>query len=182
MTLMCFAATSPGRTSSPLRTSLRSLQAVRNSRSLETDDCHPDDQTTYPSPGLDLFPHIKYPEISSANRDTSSTLIAMKNSRCVPGGSSARMGMSCWSSSLSAASMNSNGSLHSVRDSSVQIPTMKRLQRSQSLSPCRIPHPARKYLSVHGRVFATPERSTTVAWGRHMPSTQRWKVSLVNSW
>ncbi|KAM7374180.1 hypothetical protein PAMP_006854 [Pampus punctatissimus] len=129
-------ATSPGRTRSPLRTSLRSLQAVRNSRSLETDDCHPDDQITYPPQG-------------------------------------SKMGMSCWSSSLSSASMIPNDSLHSVRDSSVRMTAIKKLQRSQSLSPCRIPHPVRGYLSVHGRVFATPERSTPVAWGRHMPSIQR---------
>lgn len=35
-----------GRTRSPLRTSLRTLQAVRNSRSLEADDCQPTEQTT----------------------------------------------------------------------------------------------------------------------------------------
>lgn len=52
--LMCFAATSPGRTRSPLRTSLRSLQAVRNSRSLETDECQPaDSQITQPASGMD---------------------------------------------------------------------------------------------------------------------------------
>ncbi|XP_037603770.1 LOW QUALITY PROTEIN: SLAIN motif-containing protein-like [Sebastes umbrosus] len=39
-------ATSPGRTRSPLRTSLRSLQAVRNSRSLDTDNCPSADQIT----------------------------------------------------------------------------------------------------------------------------------------
>lgn len=54
--LMCFTATSPGRTRSPLRTSLRSLQAVRNSRSLEIEDYQPaDSQITYPLSGLDLF-------------------------------------------------------------------------------------------------------------------------------
>lgn len=54
--LMCFTATSPGRTRSPLRTSLRSLQAVRNSRSLETEDYQPvASQTTSPLSGLDLF-------------------------------------------------------------------------------------------------------------------------------
>ncbi|KAM7397821.1 hypothetical protein PAMA_005919 [Pampus argenteus] len=129
-------AQNQGRTRSPLRTSLRSLQAVRNSRSLETDDHHPDDQITYPPPG-------------------------------------SKMRMSCWSPSLSSASMNSNGSLHSVRDASVRVTAVKKLQRSQSLSPCRIPHPVRGYLSVHGRVFATPERSTPIAWGGDMPSTQR---------
>ncbi|XP_068456231.1 SLAIN motif-containing protein-like [Clinocottus analis] len=44
-------ASSPGRTRSPLGTSLRSLQAVRNSRSLDTDDCLSADQITYPASG-----------------------------------------------------------------------------------------------------------------------------------
>lgn len=57
--LRCFAATSPGRTRSPLRTSLRSLQAVRNSRSSETDDCHPADQILHLSSGLDVSSHLK---------------------------------------------------------------------------------------------------------------------------
>ncbi|TNN88684.1 hypothetical protein EYF80_001016 [Liparis tanakae] len=48
MSLMCFAASSPGRTRSPLGTSLRSLQAVRNSRSLDTDDCLSADHVCYP--------------------------------------------------------------------------------------------------------------------------------------
>lgn len=53
------AAASPGRTRSPLRTSLRSLQAVRNSRSLDIDDCQPADQTAYLPSGLDqLFVFI----------------------------------------------------------------------------------------------------------------------------
>lgn len=47
------AAAAPGRTRSPLRTSLRSLQAVRNSRSLDIDDCQPADQTAYLPSGLD---------------------------------------------------------------------------------------------------------------------------------
>ncbi|XP_076606100.1 uncharacterized protein LOC143332485 isoform X2 [Chaetodon auriga] len=133
-------ATSPGRTRSPLRTSLRSLQAVRNSRSLETDDYQPaDSQITYPPSGA----------------------------------SSVRKQSSCWSPSLSAASINSRGSSHSSRDSSDRTAAVKRLQRSQSVSPCRIPHPAKGYLSVHGRIFASPERSTTVAWARNVPSTQR---------
>ncbi|CAK6953663.1 SLAIN motif-containing protein-like [Scomber scombrus] len=132
-------ATSPGRTGTPLRTSLRSLQAVRNSRSLEIDDYQPDDQMTYPPPGV----------------------------------SSAKMGMSCWSSSLSTASMNSNGSLNSMRDSSERVTAMKKLQRSQSLSPSRIPH--RGHLSAHGRVFAAHllPKATTVAWGRDTQFTQR---------
>ncbi|XP_044079643.1 SLAIN motif-containing protein-like [Siniperca chuatsi] len=133
-------ATSPGRTRSPLRTSLRSLQAVRNSRSLEINDCQP------------AYSHITYPP---------------------SGASLVKKGASCWSPSLSAASMNSNGSLHSVRDSSVRTTAMERLQRSQSVSPCRIPHPAKGYLSVNGRVFASPERLTTAGWARNVPSTQR---------
>ncbi|XP_026185202.1 SLAIN motif-containing protein-like [Mastacembelus armatus] len=131
-------AQSRGRTQSPLRTSLRSLQAVRNSRSLETDDCHPDDQITYPPSGI----------------------------------TSTRMLSGCWSPSVSAASVDSSGLSHSVRDSPVRTTAIKRLQKSQSLSPCRIPHPAKGYLSVHARVFASPERSTTVAWARNAPSTQ----------
>ncbi|XP_070839787.1 SLAIN motif-containing protein-like isoform X1 [Chaetodon trifascialis] len=133
-------ATSPGRTRSPLRTSLRSLQAVRNSRSLETDDYQPaDSQITYPPSGA----------------------------------SSVRKQSSCWSPSLSAASINSKGSSRTARDSSDRTAAVKRLQRSQSVSPCRIPHPAKGYLSVHGRIFASPERSTTVAWARNVPSNQR---------
>ncbi|XP_050934758.1 SLAIN motif-containing protein-like [Lates calcarifer] len=139
-------ATSPGRTRSPLRTSLRSLQAVRNSRSLETDDCHPADQILHLSSGV----------------------------------SSTRMGSSCWSPSLSAASMNSSVSLRSGKGSSIQVPAMKRVQRSQSLSPCRIPHPAKGYLTVRDRVFASPERPTTVAWARNAPSAHLRKTSLVN--
>ncbi|XP_074467951.1 SLAIN motif-containing protein-like [Sebastes fasciatus] len=127
-------ATSPGRTRSPLRTSLRSLQAVRNSRSLDTDNCPSADQITDPPSGA----------------------------------SSVKKGLSCWSPSLCAAPMNSNGSLHSARDSSDRATAVRRLLRSQSLSPCRIPH-----LSVHGRVFASPDRSTSEAWGRNVPSTQR---------
>uniref|UniRef100_A0A8P4KR91 SLAIN motif-containing protein-like n=2 Tax=Dicentrarchus labrax TaxID=13489 RepID=A0A8P4KR91_DICLA len=118
---------SPGRTRSPLRTSLRSLQAVRNSRSLDTEDYQPaDSQIPYPPSGVS-----------------------------------------------SATSMNSNGLLHSVRESSDRTAAVKRLQRSQSVSPCRIPHSAKGYLSVHGRVFASPDRSTSVAWARNVPSTQR---------
>ncbi|XP_078122234.1 SLAIN motif-containing protein-like [Sander vitreus] len=111
-------ATSPGRTRSPLRTSLRSLQAVRNSRCLDNNNWQSADQITYPP------------------------------------------------------SAPSNSSLHSVRDSSDPTTAVKRLLRSQSLSPCRIPHPAKGYLSVNGRVFASPERSTITAWGRNVPFTQ----------
>ncbi|KAM6907141.1 SLAIN motif-containing protein-like [Xenentodon cancila] len=136
---------SPGRTRSPLQTSLRSLQAVRNSRSLETDDRPPAGQM--------------FPPLSETN--------------CFPGGSSTRIRSCCGSSSLSSASLNSSSLMHSMKDSSDRISAMKRLQRSQSLSPCRIPHPAKGYLSLHGRVFASPERPTTAAWGRHFPSIQQ---------
>ncbi|XP_031176002.1 SLAIN motif-containing protein-like isoform X3 [Sander lucioperca] len=112
------AATSPGRTRSPLRTSLRSLQAVRNSRCLDNNNWQSADQITYPP------------------------------------------------------SAPSNSSLHSVRDSLDPTTAVKRLLRSQSLSPCRIPHPAKGYLSVNGCVFASPERSTITAWGRSVPFTQ----------
>ncbi|XP_032389876.1 SLAIN motif-containing protein-like isoform X2 [Etheostoma spectabile] len=112
-------ATSPGRTRSPLRTSLRSLQAVRNSRCLDNTNWQSADQITYPP------------------------------------------------------SAPSNSSLHSVRDSSDRTTAVKRLLRSQSLSPCRIPHPAKGYLSANGRVFASPERSTIEAWGRGVPFPQR---------
>ncbi|XP_035522795.1 SLAIN motif-containing protein-like [Morone saxatilis] len=118
-------ATSPARPRSPLRTSLRSLQAVRNSRSLETEDYQPADS------------QIPYPP------------------------------------SVSATSINSNGLLHSARESSDRTAAVKRLQRSQSVSPCRIPHSAKGYLSIHGRIFASPDRSTSVAWARNVPSTQR---------
>lgn len=77
------------------------------------------------------------------------------------GASSVRQGSRCWSPLLS------------VRDSSDRMSAVKRMQRSQSASPCRIPHPANGYLSVHGRVFASPDRSTTVAWGRNVSSTRR---------
>ncbi|XP_047185749.1 SLAIN motif-containing protein-like [Scophthalmus maximus] len=50
-------ATSAGRTRSPARTSLRSLQAVRNSRSLDTDDCITADQISHPPSGLNLLTH-----------------------------------------------------------------------------------------------------------------------------
>ncbi|XP_035034591.1 SLAIN motif-containing protein-like isoform X2 [Hippoglossus stenolepis] len=126
---------SAGRTGSPVRTSLRSLQAVRNSRSFETDDYLPAHQTA--------------PTASGA--------------------SSARMGPSSWSPSLSPASVSSS----SARDHLVRIAAMKRPQRSQSLSPCRIAQSAKVYLSRHGRVFASPERSTPLAWVRYAPHAQQ---------
>ncbi|XP_029029263.1 SLAIN motif-containing protein-like [Betta splendens] len=130
-------ATSTARTRSPLRTSLRSLQAVRNSRSLETDDWHPADHTDCSPPG------VSYTKEGSSG--------------CSP--------------SLSAASRDSSGLLPSVRDS-VRTAAIKGLHRSQSLSPCRIPHAAKAHLSLHGRVFASSERSTTVAWTRNTPPAQ----------
>ncbi|KAM3601936.1 uncharacterized protein V6R79_021574 [Siganus canaliculatus] len=132
---------SPTRTSSPLRTSLRSLQAVRNSRSLDVYDYQPDSPVTSPASDFDA--------------------------------SSPRRGPDSWSPSSPAASVISRGSFRSVRDSSDRTAAVKRLHRSQSVSPCRIPHPAKTHLSVHGRVFASPERLSTVAWGRNAPSTQR---------
>ncbi|KAK9536355.1 hypothetical protein VZT92_006142 [Zoarces viviparus] len=111
-------ATSPVRTRSPMRTSLRSLQAVRNSRSLDTDDCQSADPIPYPP----------------------------------------------------SAPMNHNRLLNSVRVSSDRTTAVL---RSQSLSPSRIPHPAKGYLPVHGRVFASTDRSASVAWGRNVPFTQR---------
>lgn len=55
VTLTCFAGAPADRTRSPLRTSLRSLQAVRNSRSLDISDsdCQPADPVTHAPSGLD---------------------------------------------------------------------------------------------------------------------------------
>ncbi|KAK1882790.1 SLAIN motif-containing protein-like [Dissostichus eleginoides] len=124
-------ATSPDRTRTPLRTSLRSLQAVRNSRSLDTEDCQFLDHITSTASGASSVSNVS----------------------------------GCWSPSLSSAAMISNSSLHAVRAS-------ERLLRSHSLSPSRIPHPAKGHLSDHGRIFASPDRSTSMAWGRNVPSTQ----------
>ncbi|CAB1422026.1 unnamed protein product [Pleuronectes platessa] len=123
------------RTGSPVRTSLRSLQAVRNSRSLETDEYVPAHQTA--------------PTASGA--------------------SSARMGSSSQSPSLSAASVNPS----SAREHLVRIAAMKRPQRTQSLSPGRIAQSAKVYLSRHGRFFASPERSTPPVWARYAPHAQQ---------
>ncbi|XP_060911453.1 SLAIN motif-containing protein-like [Labrus mixtus] len=126
-------ATSTGRTR---QTSLRSLQAVRNNRSLDTDGCGPADQDSHPTSGPP-------PAIT---------------------------GSGFWSPSRSGAQKNSSGSVHSGVDVSAR---MKKQQRSQSASPCRIPHSAMGYLSFSGRVFASPERSASLAWGRNVPSTRR---------
>nr|XP_054586568.1 SLAIN motif-containing protein-like [Nothobranchius furzeri] len=127
---------SSDRTRSPLRTSLRSLQAVRNSRSLETDDSG----------------QIAYPP-----SDVSST--------CVES--------SCGSPLLSGAPLKPNNPTPLMRVTSARITAMRRLQRSHSLSPSRIAHPVKGYLSACGRVFASPERATTAAWGRPAASVQR---------
>nr|XP_040036594.1 SLAIN motif-containing protein-like isoform X1 [Gasterosteus aculeatus aculeatus] len=123
-------AASTGRTRWPLGTSLRSLQAVRNSRSLDTDDCHLADPIAYP------------PSVAP----------------------------SCRSPSRSAAPVKHNRRLHSVRESSDGSGVAL---RSQSLSPCRIPTPAKGHRPDHRRVFASPNRSTSVARGRNVPFT--WK-------
>ncbi|MEQ2230960.1 hypothetical protein ILYODFUR_034557 [Ilyodon furcidens] len=127
------------RTRSPRQTSLRSLQAVRNSRSLETVDYQPAGQTNH-------------------------------HSLVLP---SSRTGSSHGAASPSAASLNSSNVACLMRDSSDRITALKRPQRSQSLSPSRIANPSKGYLSVHGRVFASPERPTTVAWGKHVSPIQR---------
>ncbi|MEQ2265752.1 hypothetical protein XENORESO_012039 [Xenotaenia resolanae] len=127
------------RTRSPRQTSLRSLQAVRNSRSLETVDYQPAGQTNH-------------------------------HSLVLP---SSRTGSSHGAASPSAASLNSSNMACLMRDSSDRITALKRPQRSQSLSPSRIANPSKGYLSVHGRVFASPERPTTVAWGKHASPIQR---------
>ncbi|XP_054610578.1 SLAIN motif-containing protein-like isoform X2 [Dunckerocampus dactyliophorus] len=131
------------RTDSPLRTSLRSLQAVRNSRSLDTDDYLAAHQTA--------------------------------NAFLPSGVSSSRMGRTCKSSSLPAAPMNSKDSSasHSEKRLPVQKTAMREVQRSQSLSPCRLPHSAKRYLSFTSCVYASPERPTTTAWGSNVPSTRR---------
>ncbi|AWP00215.1 putative SLAIN motif-containing protein-like [Scophthalmus maximus] len=122
-------ATSAGRTRSPARTSLRSLQAVRNSRSLDTEDCITADQISHPPSGV----------------------------------SSTKMGSSSWSPSLAP----------SVRDPSVRMAAMKRPERSQSHSPSRITQSAKGYLSRHGRVFASYEKSSPVAWTSSAPYSHR---------
>ncbi|XP_047463223.1 SLAIN motif-containing protein-like isoform X2 [Mugil cephalus] len=128
---------SPNKTRPPLQTSLRSLQAVRNSRSLEGDDCQPPDQSIYPPPGVSP---------------------------------STRTGQSCRPTPLSLAPPNSSSSM---TGSSVRATAMRKLQRSHSLSPCRLPLSAKGYMSSHGRVFASPDRPIATAWARHAPSIQR---------
>ncbi|CAM9312668.1 unnamed protein product, partial [Lampetra planeri] len=67
----------------------------------------------------------------------------------------------------------SSGAPPTARDASAQVMAVKRLHRSQSLSPGRFTQCAKSYLSAHGRVFASPERSTNVAWGRNVPAARR---------
>ncbi|CAG5875420.1 unnamed protein product [Menidia menidia] len=128
-----------GRTRSPLRTSLRSLQAVRNSRSLEKDDCQPVGQFSH---------HLR-------------------------GVTATRAGLTFGSLPPSPASPDPSRVSRLRTDSPVRLTAVKKLERSQSLSPCRIPNPAKGYLSANGRVFASPERPATAAWGRHMTYAQR---------
>ncbi|XP_054899988.1 SLAIN motif-containing protein-like [Poeciliopsis prolifica] len=124
---------SPGQMRSPLQTSLRSLQAVRNSRSLEVDVSQPAGQSN------------RHPPVVPSPR-------------------------TAWSR---AAYLNSSDVTCSMRESPDRITAVKRLQRSQSLSPSRMAHPSKGYLSVRGRVFASPDRVSTAAWGRHASSIQR---------
>ncbi|XP_032431866.1 SLAIN motif-containing protein-like [Xiphophorus hellerii] len=124
---------SPGRMRSPLQTSLRSLQAVRNSRSLEVDVSQPAGHSNHHPP-------------------------------VVPSSTTA---------SSRAAYLNSSDVSSLMRESPDRITAVKRPQRSQSLSPSRIAHPSKGYLSVRGRVFASPDRVSTAAWGRHASSIQR---------
>ncbi|KAM4726535.1 SLAIN motif-containing protein-like isoform 2-T2 [Anableps anableps] len=130
---------SPDRTRSPLQTSLRSLQAVRNSRSLEIDVNKPAGKANH------------HPPVVPSSRTASSNAAV----------------------SHLTAYLNSSNVTCLMGDSPEGITAMKRLQRSQSLSPSRIPNPSKGYLSVRGQVFASPERMTTAAWGRHASSIQR---------
>lgn len=182
--LMCLKATPPGMTKSPLGTSLRSLQAVRNSRSLETDDYQPaDSQITYPASGLDTFLRNKINENKIKIRKKNILSSNMTAGKCYKSFAcktnnihqlfSTEKSSSCWSPSLSAASRGSRGFFHSVKDSLDRASAVKRAQRSHSASPCRIPNPAKVHLSVHGRVYASPDRSSAIAWARGVPSTWR---------
>lgn len=68
-----------------------------------------------------------------------------------------KLGSRLWSP-LSGVSMKPMAMLHLMGDPA------KRLQRSQSASPCRLPHSAKSHLSINGRVFASPERSSAPGW------------------
>ncbi|XP_061903889.1 SLAIN motif-containing protein-like isoform X1 [Entelurus aequoreus] len=125
------------RTQSPLRTSLRSLQAVRNSRSLDMDDYLPAHQAS--------------------------------NTFLPSAVSSSRMERHCGPSSMNA----NDSSSHLEKSCSVQKMAVREVQRSQSLSPCRLPHSAKRYLSFTSCVHASPDRITSTAWGSKMSSTPR---------
>ncbi|XP_029526782.2 SLAIN motif-containing protein-like [Oncorhynchus nerka] len=138
---------------SPPRTSLRSLQAVRNSRNLEANGQlltdHPTSRLTYPVAG---------------------------STRSPPGESSVRLRSGGRSSSVSAKTLNSSdppatGAARQSLRESFQALSIREPPRAQSLIPSglRIPCPSKDfsvggYLSSH--VYASPERSTTMAWGR----------------
>lgn len=129
------------------RTSLRSLQAVRNSRSMEDNTQHPSDQTASMTYSVTARSH-----------------------------SGAVLGNTVRSASVSTKTMTSSvpvaGARQSLRES-VHAASIRGLQRAQSLSPSniRIQCPGKElsvkgYLASHSRVHASPERSTTLAWGR----------------
>ncbi|KAK6317072.1 hypothetical protein J4Q44_G00124720 [Coregonus suidteri] len=140
--------------STPPRTSLRSLQAVRTSRNLEANGQlltdHPTSRLTFPVAG---------------------------STRSPPGESSVKLRSGGRSSSVSAKILSSSdpatGAARQSLRESFQASSIRGLPRVQSFSPSglRIPCPSKDfsvggYLSSHGRVYASPERSTTLAWGR----------------
>lgn len=99
---------------------------------------------------------------------------------CILSGSSKKSSIVYWLPSpplLFAAPRGSHGFLRSLKDSLDRASAVKRVQRSQSASPCRIPNPAKVHLSVHGRVYASPDRSTAVAWTRGFAAPRRWKMT-----
>lgn len=129
------------------RTSLRSLQAVRNSRSMEDNTQHPSDHTASMTYSVTARSH-----------------------------SGAVLGNTFRSASVSTKTMTASvpvaGAQQSLRES-VHAASIRGLQRAQSLSPSniRIRCPGKElsvkgYLASHSRVHASPERSTTLAWGR----------------
>ncbi|XP_046906357.1 SLAIN motif-containing protein-like isoform X1 [Hypomesus transpacificus] len=126
------------------RTSLRSLQAVRKSRCMEDNSQHPSDHTTLTYP---VRPH----------------------SGAMPGNTGRSVSDSF---NTTVYSVPVAGARNSLRES-FQAASIRGLQRAQSLSPSniRIQCPGKElsvkgYLSIHSRVYASPERSTTLAWGR----------------
>lgn len=104
---------------------------------------------------------------------------------CILTGSSEKSSVVYWlpsPPSLFAALRGSHGFLRSLRDTLDRASAVKRVQRSQSASPCRIPNPAKVHLSVHGRVYASPDRTTAVAWTRGFAATRRWKMTWSSIW